>query len=144
VARAGLVLGAIESLTATIAPYCRQRLADELNLAITPRMLRHATELDLATLDDPRNREIVDRAEQTAATTVTRFITDLDVTVTGFVQVLFLAVILARIEPLVLAVTVPLAVPYLLFEWRRGAGRRGSTPASWRATPSASLRGKNV
>jgi ATP-binding cassette subfamily B protein len=116
---AGLVFGAIEALVPIGGQYCRQRLADELNLAITPRVLRHASELDLATLDDPRNREIVDRAQHTAATTLTRFIIDLEMAVTGVLQVLFLAVILTRIEPLVLVVVAPLAIPYLLFEWRR-------------------------
>ena len=116
---AGVVFGAIEALVPIAGQYCRQRLADELNLAITPRVLRHASELDLATLDDPRNREIVDRAQHMAATTLTRFIIDLEMVVTGILQVLFLAAILTRIEPLVLLVVAPLAIPYLLFEWRR-------------------------
>lgn len=116
---AGLVFGAIEALVPIGGQYCRQRLGDELNLAITPRVLRHASELDLATLDDPKNREIVDRAQHTAAATLTRFITDLEMAVTGFLQVLFLAVILMRIEPLVLVVVAPLAIPYMMFEWRR-------------------------
>jgi ATP-binding cassette subfamily B protein len=116
---AGLVFGAIEALVPMGGRYCRQRLADELNLVVTPRVLHHASELDLVTLDDPKNREVVDRAQHTAATTLTRFITDLEMAVTGFLQVLFLAVILTRIEPFVLVVVAPLAVPYLLFEWRR-------------------------
>ena len=117
----GLVFGAIEALVPIGGQFCRQRLADELNLAITPRVLRHASELDLATLDDPENREIVDRAQHTAATTVTGFVTDLEMAVTGFLQVFFLAVILTRIEPWVLVVVAPLSIPYLLFEWRRKA-----------------------
>ena len=116
---AGVVFAAIEALIPIIGPYCRQRLGDELNLAITPTVLRHASELDLATLDDPRNREIVDRAEQTAAVAVAKFITELEAVVTSSLQLLFLAAILTRIEPLVLAVVAPLAIPYLLFEWRR-------------------------
>lgn len=116
---AGLLFGAIEALVPAGGQYCRQRLADALNLTITPRVLRHASGLDLATLDDPENREIVDRAQHTAATTLTRFVADLEMAVTGLLQVLFLAVILTRIEPLVLAVVGPLAIPYLLFEWRR-------------------------
>ena len=116
---AGVVFAAIEALIPIIGPYCRQRLGDELNLAITPTVLRHASELDLATLDDPRNREIVDRAEHTAAVAVAKFITELEAVVTSSLQLLFLAAILTRIEPLVLAVVAPLAIPYLLFEWRR-------------------------
>jgi ATP-binding cassette subfamily B protein len=116
---AGLGLGAVEALTPFILNLSRQRLADELSVEITSRVLTHVTELDVATLEEPQHRETVDRAQHDAEVMLARLVFEVELGASGVLQVALLGAVLIHLEPLVAVIVVPLALPYLYFQWVR-------------------------
>jgi ATP-binding cassette, subfamily B, bacterial len=80
--------------------------------------LRHAEKLDVAFFEDAAKRDLLNRAQQNPAEPFMAFVMELQSTATNLLQTLFLAGILAVIEPLVLLALIPFAVPYLIFHWR--------------------------
>ena len=117
-------LAAVEAVLPMLGRFCRDRLADDMGLAMTSRVLEHGAALDVAALDRAEHREIVDRAQHDAATVLPRFIGELETGVTTGAQTLLLTAVLAHVEPLVLVVVAPLAVPYVLGAYRRIMARR--------------------
>ncbi len=122
-------LAAAEALLPVVGRYCRERLADDLGLAMTGRVFEHGATLDVAALESAEHREIVDQAQQDAASLLPRFITELEIGITSAAQTVLLGALLAHVEPWVLLVVVPLAVPYILAEYRRTTAKRAKHAA---------------
>ncbi len=121
-----LVLGLGLTLAEGVGQLCQQylsrRLEDDINLTITTRILSHAATLDLTFFEDPRSREMIERAQRNTAVHISGFVVHGLGTVTSALQALSLAVILAVIEPFVLLLAVVLAFPYLRLQWRLTRG----------------------
>jgi ATP-binding cassette, subfamily B, bacterial len=126
----GFVLALVEGLTPLANKLFQQRLSDDINLTVTSDVLRHSAALDLASLEDPRLQDTIDRAQQSTAGAFSTLITDLESACAETVQVVFTVAILMYLEPLVLVVVCPFALPYLFFRWRT-AKRRYSEETLW-------------
>ncbi len=121
----GLGLALLDALVGLGDAFIQQALYDDLNIQVTLRMLRHASNLDLATFEDPRVQDIRDRAEQNTARHFIQFVSSSLDAVTGVVQVVSLTAVLAVIEPVLTLALLPLFVPYLIFQWRLSRARYG-------------------
>ncbi len=119
----GLVVTLVETVGNFINRYLGQRLNDELNLRITGDILAHAARLDVAYFENSRFQDMMERAQQNTAQRFSRFVTNSLAVATNMLQVFSLTVILVVIEPLVVVALVPLAVPYLWFQWRLAQAR---------------------
>ncbi|MGH7835444.1 MAG: ABC transporter ATP-binding protein [Candidatus Binatia bacterium] len=126
----GFGLALLEGVIPLANKVFQQRLSDDINLTITSEVLRHSTALDVASLEDPRLQDTIERAQQNTAGAFSTLITDLQTACAETIQVIFILAILLYLEPLVLLVVCPFALPYLLFRWRT-AKRRYSEEAIW-------------
>jgi ATP-binding cassette subfamily B protein len=106
-----------------------ERLHDDINLRITSDILEHASALDLSFFEDPRMQEMIERAQQDSASRFSRFVTEGQRATMQLVQAVSLTGILVVLEPLVLLVVGPVALPFVLFQWRL-ANRRYQTDFS--------------
>ena len=86
-------------------------------------ILRHATVLDVASLEDPKIQDTLDRAQHDTALAFSTIVNNLQSALADVIQIIFTAAIIAYLEPLVLLVICPLAVPYLLYRWRLAKSR---------------------
>jgi len=107
-----------EALGSLANKLCVERLHDDINLRITSDILEHASRLDLSFFEDPRMQEMIARAQQGSATRFSRFVTESQRAITQLVQAVSLTGILVVLEPLILLVVAPVALPFLLFQWR--------------------------
>jgi ATP-binding cassette subfamily B protein len=114
----GLVLAVIESISPLTEKFFTQRLHDDVNLKITGDILDHAARLDVAFFEDPRRREMIERAQQNPADRFINFVRETQTALTSLLQTISLVVILVLIEPWILLVVAPSALPYLFFQWR--------------------------
>jgi ATP-binding cassette subfamily B protein len=119
----GFVFALAESLTPVTNNFFQQRLSDEMNLSITSNVLRHAAALDVASLEDPKFQDAIDRAQNDTTGAFSVLIRDLQTVFADGLQLAFAAVILMYLEPLVLVVICPCAIPYLFYRWRTAAQR---------------------
>lgn len=117
-----LILGFVLTLGEAIMPivhkYSLSRLSDDVNIRVTGDILEHAAGLDLAFFEDPDSQRMIERARQNTANRFTVFIQELFRLATGLLQVISLTGVLAYIEPLVLLILGPIALPYLWHRWR--------------------------
>jgi ATP-binding cassette, subfamily B, bacterial len=127
---AGFVLALIEALNPLANKFFIQCLSDDLHLTITSDVLRHATRLDTASLEDPRRRDILDQAQEDAAGALWKLVAGLQTVSVDVSQVALLVAIVMYLEPLVLVVICPFALPYLIFRWC-AAKQRYSEDTSW-------------
>jgi ATP-binding cassette subfamily B protein len=114
----GLALTVLEGLGQLVHKFLTQRLLDDLTYRVTTDVLTHAAQLDVATYDDPRFHDLLERAKQGPADQITSFIADSFGALGQSVQVATLLAVLAVIEPLILVVAVCFALPYFRFQWR--------------------------
>ncbi len=114
----GFGLALLEAVSPLTDKFFTQRLHDDVNLRITGDILDHAAQLEVAFFEDPRRREMIERAQQSPADHFIGFVCETQAAVTSFVQAVCLLAILVVIEPLILLVLAPSAVPYLFFHWR--------------------------
>ena len=114
----GFGLAVFEAISPLTEKFFTQRLHDDVNLKITGDILDHAARLDVAFFEDPRRREMIERAQQNPADHFINFVRETQAALTSFLQTISLVGILVVIEPLVLLVLAPSALPYLFFQWR--------------------------
>jgi ATP-binding cassette, subfamily B, bacterial len=119
----GLAITLVETVGNFANAYCSQRLHDELNLRITYDILDHASRLDVAQFEDPRFQDLLERARQNTADRFSYFVTNVLTAVTNLTQVISLTLILVIIEPIVTLLLLPIAIPYLWFQWRMAQTR---------------------
>lgn len=114
----GLLLTVTEALGRLAHRYLTGRLVDELELAVTGRILEQAARLDVAFFESPDSQDLIARAQQNAAGRLSRFLADgLSLTTHG-VQVVTLAAIVVVLEPLALPILAPFVIGHFLYQWR--------------------------
>jgi ATP-binding cassette subfamily B protein len=112
------VLTAAEALGSLAAGYANQRLTDDLNLHVTTKILQHAWSLDLAFFEDPARQDLLSRTRANVAVHLQTFVVEALSTLRHLLTTVALIGVLASIEPLVLLVVPPFALPFLYFQWR--------------------------
>ncbi|HVN83591.1 MAG TPA: ABC transporter ATP-binding protein [Candidatus Binatia bacterium] len=115
---AGFVLTVADALTRAGSNLCTQRLRDDVNLRVSTDLMRHAAALDVAYFDDPQFHDVLQRANQTPADHVIRFVTESLSFAHSAIQIASLLAILIAIEPWLFAVAGLFGGPYLYFQWR--------------------------
>ncbi len=119
----GFGFAVVTALSGHALAYLTQRLADELNLRMNADILAHAAQLDLWRFEDPRFQDTMQRAQQNASGHFATFIVSSLSVLAGIVQSVSLVGLLAFIDPLVVALLLPMAVPYFLVQWRLARDR---------------------
>jgi ATP-binding cassette subfamily B protein len=114
----GLVLTATDAVGRLGRQYLTGRLTDELDLAVTGRMLEHAARLDVAVFESPECQDLLARARSDTAGHLSRFVSDGLALATSAVQVVSLSAIVVVVEPWALPVLAPVAAANLLYQWR--------------------------
>ena len=113
----GLGLAVIMALSELLQKFLAGRLADEIDISITSKTLSQAAQLDVAFFEDPRNQDIIHRARQDSSHHLSQFLVTTLRLVSNVIQIVSLVLILILVEPLVLVVLFPLAIPHFLFQW---------------------------
>jgi ATP-binding cassette subfamily B protein len=116
-------LSIIEAIGFKLDAFLKTRLNDELNLKINNDILEHSARLDVAFFEDPRERDLIARARQDTAGQLVRFVTELLRGIMSLFRTVSLASVLAYIEPLVLLIVPPFAIPFLAFQWKLARDR---------------------
>jgi len=114
----GLVLTATEAVGRLGRQYLTGRLTDDLDLAVTGRMLEHAARLDVATFESPESQDLLTRARSDTAGHLSRFVSDGLALATSAIQVVSLAAIVVVVEPWALPILLPVAAAHLAYQWR--------------------------
>jgi ATP-binding cassette subfamily B protein len=112
------VLTAADALTALAGGYVGQRLADELNLHLTGEILAHAWSLDLSFFEDPEHQDLVARTQANVGVQLQGVVVEALNVLRQLLTAVALLFVLAAIEPLVVLVVPPFAIPFLYFQWR--------------------------
>ena len=97
--------------------FTMRRLEDDLNLELNSMILTHAGALDVSFFEDPGSQDVLYRAKQNPAGNLARFVGGTMTVFSNLIQIVSLLAIVVAIEPLVLLVIVPAAIPYLRFQW---------------------------
>ena len=117
------VLALLEGLTWFVERYLAARLRDDLEVELSSEVLAHASRLSLTVIEDPEQRDRIDRARARPGARVANLINELRVAVTMGVQAVSLFAVLIVIEPWVAAVVPAVALPFLIFQMRLGTRR---------------------
>lgn len=113
-----LVLALVDAISSLISDYLNRRIADDLNLHVTGQIVTHAWSLDLPSFEDPERQDLLSRTQTNIAAQMQTFVTEGLLAVRGVLIATGLLAVLALIEPIVLLVVPPLALPLLAFRWR--------------------------
>jgi ATP-binding cassette subfamily B protein len=117
-----LALAFVFMLAEALAPLATRlvsaRLQEDLNLHFSTAILEHAGRLEPAFFETGEGRALFERARQGSTEALAGFVQNAQEALTGAVQAVTLVAILGAIEPLVLVVVPPAAVPYLVFQFR--------------------------
>lgn len=108
----------VEALSSLVADYLNRRIADDLNLHVTDRILTHAWSLDLASFEDPDRQDLLARTQNNIAYQMQTFVNEALSAARSLLTAIGLLAVLTLIEPLVLLVVLPFALPFLIFRWR--------------------------
>lgn len=111
------VLALTQQILSAIDDYANARLNETLVLGITKDMLNHAASLDVSRFEETEFQEIFDRANQNTAVHFANFVTNTIAFVQTLLIIFSLAAILFTIDPLILAIVVPIMLPYALLKW---------------------------
>jgi ATP-binding cassette subfamily B protein len=116
---ATFALALLEGLSWLADGYLRRRLRDDLEMRVSIDVMEHANTLDLAFLEDPSKRDLIDRARSSSSgSRLAELVNACQTTLTMLIQAGSLLGVLIVIEPLV-AVVVPLfSLPFLVLQWR--------------------------
>ena len=104
---------AADGLNRLAQDFAMRRLEDDLNLELNTMILSHAAQLDLGFFEDPNSQNILYRAKQNPARNLTRFLGGTLGVLSNLIQMVSLLAIVVAIEPLVIIVLAPAAIPYL-------------------------------
>jgi len=125
-----------DGLNGLAQDYSSRRLEDDLNLELNSMILTHAAKLDVSFFENPASQDILFRAKQNAAMSLSRFVGGSLNAGSNLIQIVSLLAIVVAIEPLILIVIVVAAVPYMRFQWsltqnRYGLERSRATKRRW-------------
>jgi ATP-binding cassette subfamily B protein len=114
----GFALTTMEAVSMLTARYLTLRLEDDLTVRVTTDVLEHAATLEVGFFEDKRHRDLIQRAQQNLGARLAQLVAgSLQVTTDGL-RTMSLAGVIISIEPLVLLVLPPFAVPFFIFQWR--------------------------
>lgn len=114
----GFVVALTEGLSLHMNNLIVNRLRDQVNTLLTVDILKKAARMPLSFFEDERLRETVERARTGASDKVSLFLKASQAALTQAFQALSLIVVLASVEPLALFIVGPVALPFLVFQWR--------------------------
>jgi ATP-binding cassette, subfamily B, bacterial len=114
----GLALTVLSTVVDTVTDYLEQVTADEVDLEINSRILRHAAGMDVALFEDLRFQDIIELAQANTSRHFTQLIANSLSVLSQLSQTLSLGAILMAIEPLGVLFAIPLAVMHLAVRWR--------------------------
>jgi len=112
------VLTAADTLTGLAVAFAGQRLADDLNLHLTGEILAHAWSLDLSFFEDPGRQDLLARTQAHVGLQLQGLVLEALNVLRQALTAVALLLVLAAIEPLVVLVVPPFAIPFLYFQWR--------------------------
>ena len=112
------VLTAADALTGLAVGYAGQRLADDLNLHLTGEILAHAWSLDLSFFEDPERQDLLARTQANVGIQLQGLVLEALNVLRQLLTAVALLLVLAAVEPLVVLVVPPFAIPFLYFQWR--------------------------
>lgn len=119
----GLALTIVEAITNSANSFFSQRLLDALEARTTVDILVHSAELDLAFFEDQRGQNTMVLIQRGIARFCLQFTNGLLTVVTSIIEAISLMAILIVIEPIISLILLPLAVPYLILQWRLSRAR---------------------
>jgi ATP-binding cassette subfamily B protein len=111
----GLAVAFVEALSGLATRYAKSRLGDELNAAVSADIMAHAVRQEVAFFESGVDQDELGRLQDGMAARLLEFVSRLQLLGTYGLQILLLTGVLASVEPLVILVALPLAVPYLTF-----------------------------
>ena len=115
---AGLLIAVASGVIGQANRYASRLLQDEVNMQVTLDILEHARLLDIQAFEDPELQDVMERAQQNTGQHVTQFVMRLLAASQKLAESIGLFVILVAIEPWVLAITLPILLPFSFLEWR--------------------------
>ena len=113
---AGSGLAAADALSSLAVAYMNRRMVDELNIEVTGDILDHAQILDLAFFEDPLRQDLIARTQSNTAVHLQTFVAESLAAVRHLLSAASLLAVLVLIDPLVLVVVPPFAIPFLYFQ----------------------------
>jgi ATP-binding cassette subfamily B protein len=113
-----MVFALVEALSSLVADFLNRRIADDLNLHISGRIMTHAWSLDLASFEDPDRQDLLSRTQTNIAFQMQTFVNEALSAARSLLTAIGLLAVLTLIEPLVLLVVPPVVLPFLAFRWR--------------------------
>lgn len=113
----GGVLGFVIAVSSAVRNYARQRLTDVIRLNVNHQVLRHASKLNLETLEDSETQNAIRRATMDPGTVVLNATMGLLNSVAALIQSIGLVAVLLWIEPVWSGLLVLLALPHLGAHW---------------------------
>jgi ATP-binding cassette subfamily B protein len=120
--RLWLLLGCLVAMVGALADivftYCQQRLNDEMSLHITTDFMLHAAKLDYAFFESPDSLDMMQKARNNMAQHFTQFFLVTLKILSALIQIGTLLALLLSIQPVVVLLVAPIAIVYLVFEWR--------------------------
>jgi ATP-binding cassette subfamily B protein len=114
----GLFAALAETLCLLLNNLISSRLKDQINTRFTVDILRKAARKPLSFFEDPRQREMIGRATAGASGRASTFVQAAQGGITQTIQAAGLVAVLFYIEPLVLLIVGPVAIPFLIYQWR--------------------------
>lgn len=119
----GMALTILDAVTSSADKFFNQRLYDLLETQTTIDVLEHSMKLDLAFFEDQESQDRMVLIQKGMARYCIQFTVNSLSIVTGIIQILSLVGILIVIEPIISLLLIPLALPYLIFQWRLSHAR---------------------
>lgn len=114
----GLVATIIQAISNSLRRFFKQCLSDELENRVTIDIITHANKLDLAFFEDRRGQDMLALVQRGPTHYFLQFSVHMLAIITGALEAISLIVILVVIEPVVVLVLIPMALPYLWLQWR--------------------------
>lgn len=111
----GLVL--IQEVLDVIMQFLDRDLNETLSIKIEVDKLKHASQLDISWFEDPHFQDVDERSKQNTAAHFTGFLTKILDLATNVLKIIGIIGILIVIDPMVVLVTVPIVIPFILFKW---------------------------
>jgi ATP-binding cassette subfamily B protein len=114
----GLMVAVLDAISRFSLRLFKQRLEDEIDLKITDDILSHADNLELSYFENPRFQDMMERARQNTANKVSQFLNSTLSAITNLIQAVSLIGLLIVIDYLIVLLMLPVAIPYLYYQWR--------------------------
>ena len=114
----GLIVAVLDAVSRFSLRLFKQRLEDEIDLKITTDILSHADRLELSYFENPRFQDMMERARQNTANKVSQFMNSTLSAITNLIQAVSLIGLLVLIDYLIVLLMLPVAIPYLYYQWR--------------------------